>query len=128
MDDGLQMRLWQSNLEEHNELVFNLRKRTTSKLSRAEIAEISNSVLVTITNDGLNPYKALEMFTKYRLNIPVQFQLDELDAEPSAKVWAKVKKEKVDRSEFHAQLKADKYVNDKERIESLTVYDGEGKA
>ena len=108
--------------------MFNLRKRTTSKLSRAEIAEISNSVLVTITNDGLNPYKALEMFTKYRLNIPVQFQLDELDAEPSAKVWAKVKKEKVDRSEFHALLKADKYVNDKERIESLTVYDGEGKA
>jgi hypothetical protein len=128
MDDGFQMRLWQSNLEEHNELVFNLWKRTTSKLSRAEIAEISNSVLVTITNDGLNPYKALEMFTKYRLNIPVQFQLDELDAEPSAKVWAKVKKEKVDQSEFHAQLKADKYVNDKEQIESLTVYDGEGKA
>jgi hypothetical protein len=128
MDDGFQMRLWQSNLEEHNELVFNLWKRTTSKLSRAEIAEISNSVLVTITNDGLNPYKALEMFTKYRLNIPVQFQLDELDAEPSAEVWAKVKKEKIDRSEFHAQLKADKYVNDKERIESLTVYDGEGKA
>ena len=122
------MRLWQSNLEEHNELVFNLWKRTTSKLSRAEIAEISNSVLVTITNDGLNPYKALEMFTKYRLNIPVQFQLDELDAEPSAEVWAKVKKEKIDRSEFHAQLKADKYVNDKEQIESLTVYDGEGKA
>ena len=121
------MRLWQSNLEEHNELVFNLWKRTTSKLSRAEIAEISNSVLVTITNDGLNPYKALEMFTKYRLNIPVQFQLDELDAEPSAEVWAKVKKEKIDRSEFHAQLKADKYVNDKERIESLTVYDGKGK-
>jgi hypothetical protein len=128
MDDGFQMRLWQSNLEEHNELVFNLWKRTTSKLSRAEIAEISNSVLVTITNDGLNPYKALEMFTKYRLNIPVQFQLDELDAEPSAEVWAKVKKEKIDRSEFHAQLKADKYVNDKERIESLTVYDGKGKA
>ena len=59
----LQMRLWQSNLEEHNELVFNLRKRSTSKLSRAEIAEISNSLLVTITNDGLNPYKAVEMFT-----------------------------------------------------------------
>ncbi len=39
-----------------------------------------------------------------------------------------MKKEKIDRSEFHAQLKADKYVNDKERIESLEVYDGEGKA
>ena len=124
----LQMRLRQSNLEEHNELVFNLRKRSTSKLSRAEIAEISNSLLVTITNDGLNPYKAVEMFTKYRPNIPVQFQSDELYAEPSAEVWAKVKKEKIDRSEFRAQLKADKYVNDKERIESLAVYDGEGKA
>ena len=44
MDDGVQMRLWESNLEEHNELVFNLWKRTTSKLLRAEIAEISNSV------------------------------------------------------------------------------------
>ncbi len=57
MDDGL---LWQSNLEEeHNELVFNLRKRTTGKLPCAEIAEISNFMLVTITNDGLNPYKVV---------------------------------------------------------------------
>ena len=104
--DELQMRLRQSNPEEHNELVFNLRKRSTSKLSHAEIAEISY--------DGLNPYKAVEMFTKYRPNIPVQFQSDELYAEPSAEVWAKVKKEKIDRSEFRAQLKADKYVNDKE--------------
>jgi hypothetical protein len=143
MDDGLQMRLWQSNLEEHNKLVFNLRKGSTSKLSRAEIAEISNSLLATITNDGLNPYKAVEMFTKYRPNIPVQFQLDELYAEPSAEVqfqsdelyaepsaevWAKVNKEKIDRSEFRAQLKADKYVNNKEQIENLAVYGGEGKA
>ncbi len=44
MDDGVQMILWESNLEEHNELVFNLWKRTTSKLLHAEIAEISNSV------------------------------------------------------------------------------------
>jgi hypothetical protein len=85
-------------------------------------------VLVTITNDGLNPYKAVKMFMKYRPNIPVQFQLDELDAEPSTNVWAKVKKEKIERSEFCAQLKANKYVNDKERIESLAVYDGEVKA
>ena len=43
-------------------------------------------------------------------------------------MWARVKKEKIDRSEFRAQLEADKYVNDKEQIESLAVYDGEGKA
>ena len=108
------MRLWQSNLEEHNELVFNLWKRTTSKLLCAEIAEILNSVLVTITNNELNLYKAVGMFTKYHPHIPVQFQLDELDAEPSAEVWTKVKKEKIDQSEFCAQLKADKYVHDKE--------------
>ena len=59
----LQMRLWQSNLEEHKELVFNLRKRSTSNQSRAETTEISNSLLVAITKDGLNPYKVVEMFT-----------------------------------------------------------------
>jgi len=32
------------------------------------------------------------------------------------------------RKEFHAQLKAETYVNYKERIESLVVYDSEGKA
>ena len=122
MDDGSQMRLLLSNLEEHNELVINLQKRTTSKLSPAKIAEILNSVLVTISNNGLNPYNAVEMFTKYCPNIPVQFQVDELYAEPSAEVWAKVKKEKIDQSEFGAQLKADKYMNDKEQIESLAVY------
>jgi hypothetical protein len=54
--------------------------------------------------------------------------LDELYAEPSAEVWAKVKKEKIDWSEFCAQLKADKYANDKEWIENLAVHDGESKA
>ena len=70
------------------------------------------------------------MFTKWKYppNIPVQFQVDELYAEPSAKVWAKVKKKKIDWLEFHAQLKEDKYVNDKELIESLAVYDSEGAA
>ena len=94
----------------------------------AYFLKISNYVLVTISNKGLNLYKAVEMFTKYRPNIPVQFQVDELYAEPSAEVWAKVKKEKIDRSEFCKQLKVEKYVNDKEQIESLAVYDGEGKA
>jgi hypothetical protein len=54
--------------------------------------------------------------------------VDGLYAEPSAEVWAKVKKEKIDWPVFCAQLREGKYVNDKERIESLAVYDGEGKA
>ncbi len=60
-------------------------------------------MLVTIPNDGLNLYKVVEMFTKYRPNIPVQFQLDELYAEPSAKVWAKAKKKRlINRSFVHS--------------------------
>ncbi len=59
MDERVQMRLRESNLEEHNDSVFNLQKRTTSKLLCAKIAEILNSVLERITNDGLNPYKAV---------------------------------------------------------------------
>ena len=97
-------------------------------MSRTEIANTSNCVLVPIHYAGLNPYKAVEMFQKYRPVVPEDFHSDDLYAEPSAEVWAKVKKEKIDQSEFRAQLKADKYVNDKERIESLAVYDGEGKA
>ncbi len=68
------------------------------------------------------------MFTKYCPNIPLQFHLDQLYAKPSAEVWAKVKKEKIDRSEFCAQLKTDKCVNDKEQIESVAVFDSKGKA
>ena len=59
------MTLRQSNLAEHNEFLFNLWKRSTSKLSHAKIAETSDSVLVTIPNNG-------------RPDIPVEFNLDEL--------------------------------------------------
>ena len=61
------------------------------------------------------------MFQKYRPVIPDEFQNDDLYSEPSAEVYSKVKKEKIDRSEFRKKLKATKYENDKERIESLAL-------
>ena len=54
---------------------------------------------------GFNPYKMVEMFSKYRPVVPVEFHSDELYAEPSSEVYAKVKTEKADRSEFRARLK-----------------------
>ncbi len=53
--------------------------------------------------------------------VPDEFHSDELYAEPSVKVWSKVKKEKIDQSEFRKKLKATKYANNKEHIESLAL-------
>ena len=62
-----------------------------------KLAETSNSVLaVSIPNVGLNPDKIVEMYKNYRPVVPDEFQLDELYAEPSAEVWSKVKREKID--------------------------------
>ena len=57
-------------------------------------------MLVPIHYAGLNPYKAVEMFQKYRPVVPEDFHSDDLYAEPSAELWLKVKTEKIDRSEF----------------------------
>lgn len=67
----------------------------------AKIANISSEVLdAPLHYAGLNPYKAVEMFQKYRPVVPNEFHSDELYAEPSAEVYSKVKSEKVDRAEF----------------------------
>ena len=58
------------------------------------------------------------MWKNYRPNIPVEYQSNELYAEPSVEVKAKVKDEKSDRSEFRATLKAKKYA-EKMQVESL---------
>ena len=52
--------------------------------------------------------------------------MDKLYAEPREEVFAKVKTEKIDRSEFWKTVKAKKYSENKERIESLAFDDSEG--
>ena len=47
-----------------------------------------------LPHTGLNPYKMVEMFAKYRPVVPVEFQSDELYAEPSKEVYSKVKTKK----------------------------------
>ncbi len=45
----------------------------------------------------------VKMYKNYCLYVPDKFQSDELYDEPSAKVWAKVKTEKMDRAVFRAK-------------------------
>ena len=100
-DDGSQMTLWQSNLPDHQEFVFYLWKGGTwNGMTRSNILEHLESVLVPITCAGMNPYKIVEMWKNYIPNIPIEYHSNNLYAEPSEEVWAKVKTEKIDRSKF----------------------------
>ena len=88
--------------------------------------EYAEKVLKPIQCLGLNPYKMVEMFKNYRPVVPVEFHSDELYAEPSPEVWSKVKVEKMDRSEFRANLKAKKYAGKEQLLESTAFDDDEG--
>jgi hypothetical protein len=59
----------------------------------------------------------VEMYSKYHPVVPVEFHSDELYAEPSSKVYAKV-----------ARLKETKYKNDTEKIEKMAFDSCKGKA
>jgi hypothetical protein len=124
-DDGSEMMIRKRNLVEHQEYILRIRKKNWAKVGRTEMIEYAEKVLKPIMCVGLNPYKMVEMFKNYRPLVPVEFHLDELYAEPSPEVWSKVKVEKMDRSEFRANLKAKKYVG-KERVESTAFNSDEG--
>ncbi len=127
-DNGSQMTLHQSNLPEHQEFVLYLWKRGIwDGMTRSEIAEYSEEVLRPIAWKGMNPYKFVELRKNYRPNILIEYHLDKLYAEPSEEVLAKVKTEKIDRSEFRKTVKAKKYLENKEQIESVAFNNGEGK-
>jgi hypothetical protein len=108
-DDGTQITIQQSNLEEHQENDLNLRKRGTwDGVTWAQFIEHANKVLKPIQCVGLNPYKIVEMYKNYRPNVPVEYHSDVIYAEPSEEEWSKVKIEKTERLEFWANLKAKK--------------------
>jgi hypothetical protein len=64
------------------------------------------------------------MWKNYRPNVPPEFHDNILYIEPTAAQWAKVKVEKLDRSEFRAANRLKKYAT-KESIESMII-DGDG--
>ena len=77
------MTLRESNLDQHKEVLFNLRKKKGiwENMTHTKLVETSNSVFaVAIPNGGLNPYKMVEMYKNYRPYVPDEFQSDELYA------------------------------------------------
>jgi hypothetical protein len=55
---------------------------------------------------GINPYKRVELFLKYRPVIPPEYHQDEFYIKPSDDVLKMVKEEKVIRIENRAKVKA----------------------
>jgi hypothetical protein len=126
-DDNTPITIRQSNLEEHQEYVLNLWMRSTwDGVTWAQLIEHANKVLKPIQCVGLNQYKIVEMYKNYRPNVPVEYHYNVMCADPSEEVWSKVKVEKMERSEFRANLKAKKYAG-KEQIESMAFGNGEAK-
>jgi hypothetical protein len=126
-DDGTQITIRQSNLEEHQEYVLNLWKRGTwNGVTWAQLIEHADKVLKPIKCVELNPYKVVEMYKNYRPNVPIEYQSDVMYTDPSEEVWSKVKVETTERSEFRTNLKAKKYAR-KEQIESMAFGNGEAK-
>jgi len=126
-DDPLPvMELRESNLSEHPISKHVLSKRGKQLRGVAELKAKSDTLLLPIKCGGMNPYKMVEMWKKYRPLVPVEYQCDVLYAEPDAAVMAKVKDEKVYRAETRVVLKAKKYGTAKNTIEDMAFGDGGG--
>ena len=55
---------------------------------------------------GINPYKRVELYAKYRPVVPPEYHQDEFYTKPPDDVLQKVKEEKVLRTENRAKVKA----------------------
>ena len=111
--------LRQINLEEHESLVHKVGKKSRKLRSQVEVRAYS-ARLKRMNYVGMNPYKVVEMWKNYRPNVPPEFHDNILYIEPTAAQWAKVKVEKLDRSEFRAANRLKKYAT-KETIESMVI-------
>jgi hypothetical protein len=96
-------------------------QRQVFDLTYPQALEIAVDQLKMLEFEGINPYKVYELFKHYRPYVPVEYQSDEMYAEPSPEVLAKVMAEKVDRRVFRAALKKKKYEQAKEQIENVAL-------
>ena len=65
----------------------------------AELNEHSSKLLLLIKSLGLNPYKIVQLWKKYRPMVPVEHQGNALYSKPDEATMAKVKDEKMYRAE-----------------------------
>ena len=96
----LEMR--RSNLPEHGTTIHKASKVRARRFNGwEEVRAHSESKLRLAKCDGLNPYKAVEVWKNYRPVVLLEFHDNCLYAEPTAEQWSKVKVEKADRSDFY---------------------------
>jgi hypothetical protein len=96
----LEMR-W-SNLPEHGTVIHKLPKVRARRFKGWEEVRVDLESKIKIAKcDGLNPYKAVEIFLKYHPTVQPEYHENEIYAKPTAEQWSKVKVEKADWSDFH---------------------------
>ena len=103
------MDLRESNLDDHKKRKHEVTKKNRTFASVVELREYSGTALMPLKSQGMNPYKRVEMWKKYRPVIPFEYWDDDLYAKPDESVMAKVVDEKLIRAETRAVLKTRKY-------------------
>jgi hypothetical protein len=120
---GYEMTFRQSDL--HEEYIVHIGKKGFKDMTFQDMTDHGEDQLTQIECEGLNPYKAYELFKNFRPYVPVECQSDLMYAKPSPEVLAKVKAEKLDGKVFREELKKKKY-GDKKQLEDNVFGDGDG--
>ncbi len=77
-NDELIMRIWESNLDEHKIIQHSaLRPLRGIRNDIEKLCTWSTTLLQPIKPPGINPYKLVELFFKYRPVVPPEYQQDE---------------------------------------------------
>ncbi len=125
---GDEIRVRERVLAKHEELIWPIMKKDFKDRHYQEIVDAAETKLRTLEWERINPYKVYELFKNFRPYVPVEFQSDEMYAEPSPEVLAKVKAEKADRKEFWVTLKKKKYDRMKEQLKKVVFSDDDDEA
>ena len=101
-EDG-KMIIKESNLDEHGTAFNGLKKSTPTDLVSLKV--VTKDLLKEVTTPGINPYKQIELFHKYKPVVPTEYHNDELYTKPSEEVIKKVMAEKAMRKENKSKIK-----------------------
>jgi len=122
-DDRFELR--ESNLDEHT-VCFHKASKKGRLMNAADLKAYSTTELQNIKCVGINPYKQVELWSKYRHHVPKAYKRNILYSKPDAKILSMVKEERSERSVFRAKIKEAKAAGMKERLESIAFLDEDG--
>ncbi len=94
--------LRESNLDNHKKRKHKVNQKFASVL---ELREYSGTALTPLKSQGMNPYKRVELWKKYRPVIPLEYWDNELYAQPDESEMAKVVDEKLIQDKGNVEIK-----------------------